>query len=88
MISHGFCEFIPKYYELIYMMYEAGYSVYMNEHRGHGYSDGKTSDCGMVTINDFNTYVDDLHKFVEEVVRIKEKKETVCICMPIQWEAG
>lgn len=73
VISHGFCEFIPKYYELIYMMYEAGYSVYMNEHRGHGYSDGKTSDCGMVTINDFNTYVDDLHKFVEEVVRIKEK---------------
>ena len=55
------------------MMYEAGYSVYMNEHRGHGYSDGKTSDCGMVTINDFNTYVYDLHKFVEEVVHIKEK---------------
>ena len=28
---------MPKYYEMIYYFAKAGYSVYMVEHRGHGF---------------------------------------------------
>ena len=38
VISHGFCEFYPKYHEMFYYFYEAGYSVFFVEHRGHGFS--------------------------------------------------
>lgn len=37
VISHGFTECMPKYYEMIYYFAKAGYSVYMVEHRGHGF---------------------------------------------------
>ena len=39
VISHGFCEFAEKYKEVIYYFLKNGYSVYVPEHRGHGYSD-------------------------------------------------
>lgn len=32
VISHGFTECMPKYYEMIYYFAKAGYSVYMVEH--------------------------------------------------------
>lgn len=38
VISHGFCEFAEKYNEVAYSFLQAGYSVYVPEHRGHGYS--------------------------------------------------
>ena len=38
VISHGFTESIRKYYESIYYMLQAGYSVWGLDHRGHGNS--------------------------------------------------
>lgn len=72
VISHGFTEFIPKYYEMIYYFYNAGYSVYIIEHRGHGYSDRMTEDMSMVTVKSFDDYVSDLDTFVHEVVAKRE----------------
>ena len=48
VISHGFTECMPKYYEMIYYFAKAGYAVYMVEHRGHGYSDRSVSDMSQV----------------------------------------
>ena len=68
VISHGFTECMPKYYEMIYYFAKAGYSVYMVEHRGHGFSDRSVSDISMVTVNSFDDYVSDLDMFIREIV--------------------
>ncbi len=72
VISHGFCEFIPKYYEMFYYFYQQGYSVYMIEHRGHGYSQRFVDDLSMVYVDSFNDYVEDLNYFINEIVKKEE----------------
>lgn len=69
VICHGYCEFIHKYHELMYYMYQMGYSVFFMTHRGHGYSYREvTDDLDMVHINDFNEYVEDFHIYINELV--------------------
>ena len=72
VISHGFTECMPKYYEMIYYFAKAGYSVYMVEHRGHGFSERSVSDMSMVTVNSFDDYVSDLDMFIREIVMKRE----------------
>ncbi|MCR5396241.1 MAG: alpha/beta hydrolase [Lachnospiraceae bacterium] len=69
VISHGFCEFFPKYHEMTYYFYEAGYSVFFVEHRGHGYSYRETEELDRVHATRFQSYVDDLKLFVDGVVK-------------------
>lgn len=65
VISHGFCEFAEKYREVIYYFLQNGYSVYVPEHRGHGYSDRIVVDGEKVHVEDYEQYVQDLHFFVK-----------------------
>ncbi len=69
VISHGFCEFINKFEELIYYLYEQNYSVYFIEHRGHGKSVRLTTEPDKVHLTRFDDYIDDLMCFMESVVR-------------------
>ena len=69
VISHGFCEFFPKYHEMTYYFYEAGYSVFFIEHRGHGFSYREVEELDKVHTTRFHSYVDDLKIFVDEVVK-------------------
>ena len=57
VISHGFTECMPKYYEMIYYFAKAGYSVYMVEHRGQGFSERSVSDMSIVTVKSLDDYV-------------------------------
>lgn len=68
VISHGFCEFAKKFEEVIFYFYQAGYTVYIPEHRGHGYSKRSVKDHGKVHICSYQDYVLDLHGFITEVV--------------------
>lgn len=68
VISHGFCEFIPKYYEVIYYFANMGYDVYMHEYRGHGFSTRQIDDKDKVYVGDFDDYVLDLETMVDKVV--------------------
>lgn len=68
VISHGFCEFAEKYNEFIYYLLQAGISVYVPEHRGHGYSEREAADAEMVHVTDYQEYVRDFVCFVENVV--------------------
>ena len=71
VISHGFCEFAGKFHKVMYYMYEMGYSVFFIEHRGHGFSD--RADCihewDRVYVKDYGEYVQDMHEFMEQVVK-------------------
>lgn len=68
VIVHGFCEFFGKYHEMAWYFWQAGYSVYFLEQRGHGYSEGKLIEPDIVHIDDYRTYVEDLHSFLEQIV--------------------
>ncbi|MCR4897410.1 MAG: lysophospholipase [Lachnospiraceae bacterium] len=65
---HGFCEFWGKYHEFAWYLWQAGYTVYFPELRGHGYSDGKQPEEDIVFIDSFDTYVKDVHDFLKKVV--------------------
>ena len=75
VISSGRTECMFKYDETIYDFYQEGYSVYIHDHRGQGFS-GATTEQGKDPVighgpghvANFIFYVDDLHQFVTEVV--------------------
>ena len=67
MISHGFSEFAEKYNEVIYYFLQHGCSVYILEHRGHGYSEREVSDDQKVYIRDFEDYIKDLDCFMKKM---------------------
>jgi lysophospholipase len=63
VISSGRTEGVPLYQELIYDLLKNGYSVYIHDHRGQGFSSRLiTGNAGYV--DDFNHYVTDLGTFV------------------------
>ena len=57
VISHGFCEFTAKYEEFVYYFFQAGYSVFLFDYRGHGYSKRLLEDMGKVHVHSYNEYV-------------------------------
>ena len=69
VISHGFCESIEKYKEMIYYFVKAGFQVYLADHRGHGRSRRDTAHPNMVHIKHFTDYTEDLHSFITEIVK-------------------
>ncbi len=69
VISHGFCETIEKYKEVIYYFTKMGFQVYLADQRGHGRSLRETSHPNMVHINRFEDYVETLHSFISSVVK-------------------
>lgn len=69
VIVHGMAEFIGKYREYIRYLNLAGYRVFFLEQRGHGYSEGKLPEHDVIYIDSYGTYVKDLHRFMEAVVK-------------------
>lgn len=69
VMIHGFCEFFGKYHETACRFYQAGYSVFFAEMRGHGKSQrSHDAEDQRVYVKDFNEYTDDVHTFIEKVV--------------------
>ena len=54
------CEFAEKYNEVAYRFLQEGYSVYVPEHRGHGYSGREVDDPELVHVQSYDRYVTDL----------------------------
>lgn len=77
VISHGFCEFAEKYNEVAYQFLRAGYSVYVPEHRGHGYSGREVDDPELVHVQSYDSYVTVLRGLWRPVVSPKEEYRIV-----------
>lgn len=76
VISSGRTEASIKYKELIYDLNKNGYSVYIMDHRGQGFSDREyTKDSQLGYISDFNHYVEDLKTFVDGYVKVDKPKK-------------
>lgn len=69
VISHGFTEFAEKYNEIVYYFLQAGYSVFMPEHRGHGRSEREIKNLEKIHVKSFEQYVWDFHVFVNKIVK-------------------
>lgn len=76
VISHGFCEFVSKYHEVMYYFYQMGYSVFFLEYRGHGFSQRYVKELDCVYVKDYTEYVADLHTFVTKIVFQNSKTKT------------
>jgi lysophospholipase len=68
VMSHGFCEFTKKFEEVIFYFFQAGYSVYICDHRGHGYSQRSVKDGSKVYIRSYDEYVRDFDCFITDIV--------------------
>ncbi|SMF72393.1 alpha/beta fold hydrolase [Pseudobacteriovorax antillogorgiicola] len=69
VIVHGFTEHFYKYQELVYDIYNRGYSVYTYNQRGHGSS--RLIDEPAVYVDNFEHYVDDLYRLTQNVLATK-----------------
>ncbi|MFC0265638.1 alpha/beta hydrolase [Alloscardovia macacae] len=65
----GFTEMAEHMREMAYYFWQAGYSIYILEHRGHGRSPRDVEDLGLIWIDDFRRYVADVEKLIRTVVR-------------------
>ncbi len=68
VISSGRTEAAIKYKELIFDLYNNGYSIYISDHRGQGLSGRMVEDHDMGYIDDFQFYIDDLKNFYDNFV--------------------
>ena len=70
VLVHGFTESMVKFYETAYYFLQSGYSVFLIQQRGHGKSYRSfTKDLSLVHITDYNDLIEDLHYFVENIVK-------------------
>ncbi len=69
LISAGRTEAALKYKELIFDLFNNGYSVYIHDHRGQGLSGRMTEDPDMGYIDSFKYYIDDMKFFYDEYVK-------------------
>lgn len=75
VISHGFCESLERYKELIKVFNNNGFSVYTLDHRGHGRSPRLGIDSSQINVEKFEYYVDDLKIFFDTIVTKDNNKK-------------
>ncbi|MCK5456301.1 MAG: alpha/beta fold hydrolase, partial [Melioribacteraceae bacterium] len=68
LISDGRTEAVVKYKEVIYDLFMNGYSVYIHDHRGQGFSDRMTPDSDMGFVDEFQYYIDDMKHFYDSIL--------------------
>lgn len=79
VISSGRTEFIDKYAEVAFDLFQQGFAVYVIDHRGQGFSGRLLTDLHKGHVVDFEHYVSDLHQFVTEVVLPRESLSPVLV---------
>ena len=68
VISDGRTEAVVKYKEVIFDLFNNGYSVYIHDHRGQGFSDRMIVDADMGYVDEFEYYIDDMKLFYDKFV--------------------
>jgi lysophospholipase len=80
VISSGRIECLLKYQEVIYDLYQNGYSVFIHDHRGQGFSGRMTDNPHMGYVQDFNDYVSDFKIFYDTVIKVKSQHQPQLLC--------
>ncbi|MEH6530863.1 MAG: alpha/beta fold hydrolase [Photobacterium frigidiphilum] len=69
VIVNGRNESFWKYQEVFYEFSRRGFDVFALDHRGQGASGRITTDPEVGHVDSFNDYVEDLHQFVDSIVK-------------------
>ncbi len=69
VVANGYSENLHKYAEVAFDLYALGYSVFLFDHRGQGYSDHLLKDSHKAHTDDFENYVKDLQTIFQQVVK-------------------
>lgn len=69
VILHGYTESGEKFREMTWYFLQAGFSVFVPDHRGHGRSVREIEDTSITHVEHFTDYVHDLEQFMEQVVK-------------------
>lgn len=80
VFSSGRTESAVKYKELIYDLYQNGYTVLAMDHRGQGRSGRMLSDPEKGYVDDFDHYVEDLHQFYAQIVQPHSAEKPFLLC--------
>lgn len=75
VVSSGRIESYIKYQELIFDIYQQGYSVYALDHRGQGLSSRLTANPHQGHVDKFDDYISDFNAFIEVVVKPEQHKK-------------
>lgn len=75
----GRVETYLKYQEVIYDLYQAGFSVLTLDHRGQGMSSRMLSDPEKGYVNNFNDYAHDLQAVIKHSQTTKRYKRVHCL---------
>ncbi len=78
-VSPGQAEAALKYIEFIYDMKDAGYDIFVIDHRGQGTSDRMLPDSVKSHVENFTHYVDDFTRFVYDVVQPRRYAKSVIV---------
>lgn len=68
VMFNGFTESVEHMIEIAYYLWQAGYTIYILEHRGQGYSPRDVDNLGTVWIDDYRRYIADAEKFIRTIV--------------------
>jgi lysophospholipase len=80
VISSGRIESLIKYKEVVYDLYQNGYSVFIHDHRGQGLSGRMLDNPQIGYVQDFAEYVADLKQFIDDVVTKKTQFKPQLLC--------
>ena len=80
VISSGRIESLIKYKEVVFDLFENGYSVFIHDHRGQGLSGRMLTNPQIGYVDDFYDYVTDFKIFVDEVVTKKTLQKPQLLC--------
>ncbi|MEP2650655.1 MAG: alpha/beta fold hydrolase [Paraglaciecola sp.] len=80
VISSGRIESMVKYKEVVFDLYQAGYSVFIHDHRGQGLSGRMLSNKHLGYVTDFSDYVTDFKTFIDKVVTQHSEYQPKLLC--------
>lgn len=80
VISSGRIESLVKYKEVIYDLYQNGYSVFIHDHRGQGLSGRMLENPQIGYVENFDDYVSDFKNFIDLVVRKDSQNKPKLLC--------
>jgi lysophospholipase len=79
-ISSGRIETLIKYKEVVFDLYNNGYSVFIHDHRGQGLSGRMTANPHQGYVEDFGDFVTDFKTFYEQIIEPHSQYKPHMLC--------
>ena len=80
VVSSGRIECLVKYKELVFNLYEAGFNVFIHDHRGQGLSGRMLENPHKGYVEDFNDYVEDFKAYYDAIVKPNTNTRPFLVC--------